>query len=392
VLVSAHGLHVEDRHARRYLDATSGAFCVQLGYTRPDLVRAMTDAATRLPYARPTQFESEESEAYSGELLAAAGAPYTRVILTSSGSEAVEASLKIAHVYQRAIGHPERVRIEHHPGHYHGATLGALGVTGWRARRAPYDALFAGGGAGVWPGADLAAVIRETIPAAGLGAMVPTPGDLTSLRARCDATGALWIADEVLTGFGRVGALFAWKRLGEGEMERASSAPAPDLVAFGKGAGAGFAPLAGVLLSDRVARTLETARFTHYQTYGGNPIACAVGRRVLAALAEEGIYARVRAHEGHLAQALGALGEETPHVRGVRGLGFLWGVELAGRRAAEVAAACREAGVLVHAGVAERGATAEFILVAPPLIAGPEAFAEIAGAIRAGVLAAGTAG
>jgi adenosylmethionine-8-amino-7-oxononanoate aminotransferase len=298
------------------------------------------------------------------------------------------------------------VRVEHRPGHYHGATLGALGVTGWRARRAPYDALLgagATGSAGVGgaatgdggpepgsPTGDLAAVILETIPGAGLGAPAPASGDLAALRARCDAAGALWIADEVLTGFGRVGALFAWQRLGEGEAgRRTGPVPTPDLVAFGKGAGAGFAPLAGVLVCDRVAQTLDAAGFTHHQTYGGNPIACAVGRRMLAALAEERIYARVREHEGALESTLRARIASTQDV-GVRGLGFLWSVVLAERCGADIPASCPAAGVLVHPGKgSDAGEASDFILVAPPLTAGPDAFAEIARAIGAAVAGAG---
>src|SRR5678815_2904360 len=93
-LARGEGLHVWDTAGRRYLDATSGAFCVNLGYSRPDLVRAMADAAKRLPHARPSRFGSEEGAAYRAELLQAAGPPFTDVVFTSSGSEAVDASIK----------------------------------------------------------------------------------------------------------------------------------------------------------------------------------------------------------------------------------------------------------------------------------------------------------
>jgi len=388
VFSRAEGIYVWDREGRRYLDATSGAFCVQLGYTRPDLVRAMAEAAERLPYARPSEFESEEGEAYRRELLAAAGPPFARVVLTSSGSEAVEVALKIAHVYQRAIGSPERGRVEYLEGHYHGATLGALGVTGWKERRVPYEALLGPARTGpVEKSGKVAAIIQETIPAAGLGVQVPVPGHLAELRARCDESGALWIADEVLTGFGRVGALFAWKRLGA----------IPDLIVFGKGAGAGFAPVAGVLITERVARELDAAGFTHHQTYGGNPIAAAVGRRVLQAMAEERIDERVRENEVVLWNALDSL-RANQHVSDVRGLGYLWGVELledvaAGRPfhrerqiAEQIAAACREQGVLVHAGAGSvDGDRGDFILIAPPLISLPGVFGEIGATLRAAI-------
>src|SRR6266550_4884818 len=126
ILVRGESVHVWDVDGHRYLDAISGSFCVQLGYGCSDLVRAMSDAAARLPYARPSVFGSEESEAYARELLEAAGPPYTRAIFTSSGSEAVDAALKAAYRYQQAVGHPGRARTARLRGHFHGATLGAL--------------------------------------------------------------------------------------------------------------------------------------------------------------------------------------------------------------------------------------------------------------------------
>jgi adenosylmethionine-8-amino-7-oxononanoate aminotransferase len=353
----------------------------------------MSEAAGRLPFARRAVFENPDAAAYEDELRAAAGPRFVRAILTSSGSEAVDCALKLAYRYQCAAGHPERRSFGVRPGHYHGATLGALGVTGWRVRRAPYEGLL-----GDPPRGPRAAHILETVPAAGLAARVPEPGALRRVRAECDASGSLWIADEVLTGFGRTGALFAWQRLAErGEDVGA----APDLIVFGKGAGAGFAPLGGVLVAEPVARALDEApaaeRFTHYQTYGGHPAGCAVGLAVLGALRTEGLLRRVREREAALREALGRA-ESHPCVRAVQGLGFLVGLELAAAAsggapfpveasvAERVEEACRRRGVLVYAarGWAD-GARGDFILVAPPLISGPEAFAEIADAVTGAI-------
>jgi adenosylmethionine-8-amino-7-oxononanoate aminotransferase len=402
-LVRGEGIHVWDLDGRRYLDAISGAFCVQLGYGRSDLARAVTDAASRLPFARPTTFESEESEAYARELLLAAGPPYTRALFTSSGSEAVEVALKAATRYQQATGRPERTRVARLRGHFHGVTLGALGVTDYLPRRAPYESLLAGGTAPIDPRADAplegevgdaAAMIAETIPGAGLGAPVPPPGFLARIRRACDARGALWIADEVLTGFGRTGALFAWKRLAERPEDAGAC---PDIIAFGKGAGGGYAAIGGVLLAGRVAAALDAARegpFLHAQTYGGHALACAVGRRLLAALREERIEERVRAKESALRDALDPLAAH-PHVRDVRGLGFLWGVDLRENRATgapfprglriaeRVEAACRERGLLVFSGSGSAdGVSGDHLLVGPPLVSEPHHFAQIAVEIR----------
>ncbi|MBI4365159.1 MAG: aspartate aminotransferase family protein, partial [Candidatus Latescibacteria bacterium] len=316
-LVRGEGLHVWDADGRRYFDAISGAFCVQLGYGRSDIAQAMAAAAGRLPFARTAAFESEESVAYARELLDQAGHPFVRVLFTSSGSEAVDVALKAALRYQAAAGRPKRTRVAHLRGHYHGATLAALWVGDYGPRRAPYEGLLGSHAVGpsafcvrcfrglTFPGCalacaeaaigaaragaggaaaeaaavhaiegdpsqgDVAALILETIPAAGLGAPVPPPGYLARIRRECDARGALWIADEVLTGFGRVGSLFAWQRLGERPEDGRAC---PDIVVFGKGAGAGYAAIGGILIAERVARVLDSGPsgpFTHAQTYGG---------------------------------------------------------------------------------------------------------------------------
>jgi len=397
ILTRGEGVHVWDVDGHRFLDAVSGSFCVQLGYGRADLVRAAADAAGRLPFARPSVFESEESEAYAQDLLQAAGPPFTRVILTTSGSEAVEAAFKAAYFFQ-AGGKTLRARMAHLRGHFHGATVEAMRYSDYRARRAPYEFLLGPGHPTLDPGdpraleeglGDACALIAETVPAVGLGVALPPPGALARIRRACDAQGAVWIADEVLTGFGRVGSLFAWQRLAE----RPEDAGAvPDLVAFGKGAGAGYAGLGGVLVSGRVAASMD--RFRHAQTYGGHAIACAVGRRVLAALREEGIEERVRSLEDALREALEPLaGHE--HVREVRGLGFLWGLTLRESRATggpfprelriaeRVEAACRERGLLVYGGSgADDGDRGDHLLVAPPLVSAPHHFAQIAIGIR----------
>jgi adenosylmethionine-8-amino-7-oxononanoate aminotransferase len=389
---------------------------MQLGYTRPDLVATMTETASRLPHARPATFDSVEGEAYREALQRAAGPPFTRVLLTSSGSEAVEVAIKAAWWFQRARGAPHRKEILSLAGHYHGATLGALDATGYTARRAPFGGLLGERAFGPaahcarcfrglsYPGCALAcadaaleraeeaaAFLAETVPAAGLAAAVPPLGWTARVRERCDAAGALWIADEVLTGFGRAGALFAWSRLAERDGTKA----VPDLVVFGKGAGAGFFPLAGVLVSERVAAALDDGDggFRHTQSFGGNPVACAVGLKALAAFEEERIFERVRRSEAEARGALAPL-SENPAVFDIRGIGLLWGVELAApsegrppfarerRVAEEVAEGCRARGVLVHAAAGfAAGGAGDAILIAPPLIVEPEALKTIAAAL-----------
>lgn len=423
LLDRAEGIHVWDTEGKRYVDATSGAFCVSLGYSRDDLVRAWSETASRLPHARPSIADSAEANAYRKRLLRAAGAPFAAVVLTTSGSEAVDVALKVAHRYQVACGSPERREVVYLAGHYHGATMAALGVTGYSARREPYEGAVGPnrGGPGAYcvrcfrgltypscrvacadaaVGSDPpAAFILESVPAAGLGAPVPPPGYFARVRTLCDGSGALWIADEVLTGFGRAGALFAWQRLAERTAEegtRPDARATPDLVVFGKGAGAGYAPLGGVLLTERVVRALEPDGFRHAQTYAGNPAAAAVGLRVLDALESERVHERVRLAEKTYEEALAPLREQRG-VFDVRGLGALWGVELAesrsgnpfarDRRVAErVASACRERGVLIHAGAGcADGTRGDFVLIAPPLITEDATIREVGGVLAVSI-------
>jgi len=374
VLVHAEGCHVFDRQGRRYLDATSGAFCATFGYTRPDLVEAMRSMGQQLPFARSAMFDSEAAESYRALLLSAVGSPFSRVLLTTSGSEAVEAAMKVAFAYQRAIGRPERTAIRSLAGHYHGATLGALRVTGWEARREPYRAVLGPRLDGLpQPGDGSAAFIAESIPVAGTGVVIPDVGELAKRREACDAADALWIADEVLTGFGRCGALFAWQRLAEREGphgERPDRDVNPDLVVFGKAAGAGFAPIAGVLVAERVARALDDAaatgeRFSHLQTYGGHPIACAVGRAVLETLHYELWFERARSLESDLREAV-ATTSASAAADSIEVFGALVG--FASKR---TASDYLDHGLLVHQSDGDRR------VIAPPLTFGEEEFEEL---------------
>jgi taurine-pyruvate aminotransferase len=420
-LERAEGLFVWDTAGRRYLDATSGAFCMQLGYTRPDLVATIAETLSRLPHVRPSLFESQEAVAYADALLRAAGPPFTRVWLSCSGSEAVDLAIKAAFWYQRARGAAPRESVVSLSGHYHGQTLAALDATGLRPRRDPYVELLGARPFGPpahcprcfrnlsHPSCAIACVdealkdagesiafLAETVPSAGLAAAVPPVGWVARVREQCDAAGTLWIADEVLTGFGRTGALFAWQRLAE----RDGAAVTPDLVTFGKGASAGFYPLAGVLVSERVALALESdakAPFRHVQTFGGGPVACAVGLRALQAYAEERTFERVRDIEPDARHALERF-RQSEAVADVRGMGLLWGIELGDpaaekrpfprtRRIAErVVDGCRARGVLVHGAVGFMpDGNGDAILLAPPLIANAEIFAAIAGALMESV-------
>jgi adenosylmethionine-8-amino-7-oxononanoate aminotransferase len=339
---------VWDREGRRYLDATSGAFCANLGYTRPDLVDAMRAAAARLPHARPSAFDSEESEAYRAELLAAAGAPFARVLLTSSGSEAVEAAMKVAVAYHRARGDADRTTVRSLAGHYHGATFGALGVTGWEARREPWAGVVGPRADGLpVPDDRSAALIAETIPVAGLGVAMPAAGTMAARRAACDAAGALWIADEVLTGFGRTGTMFAC------DQEHVM----PDLLAVAKGLTGGYLPLAATLTTEGIFNAFlgeyhEFKTFFHGHSYTGNQLGCAAALANLRVFEEEKtlvtLQTKIGWMRGHLQRC-----RDLANVIDVRQCGFIGAVEVGpfaveAQMGNKICRAMRERGVLTR--------------------------------------------
>jgi adenosylmethionine-8-amino-7-oxononanoate aminotransferase len=404
---------VYDRHGDRYLDGLSGLFTVQVGHGRVELAEAAARQARELAYFPIWSYGTEPSLALAERITALAPGDLNRVFFTTGGSEAVEAAWKLARQYFHAIGEPRRTKIISRHLSYHGTTMGALSITGLPAIKAPFEPLVPGAVKAqnayryrcadcaaldactlrcaddierriVMEGPDtVAAVILEPVQNTG-GALVPPPGYFERVREVCDRHGVLLISDEVICAFGRLGHWFGSDRYRY----------QPDILTFAKGVTSGYAPLGGMLVSDRLAEPFRDAEtmFLHGITFGGHPVSCAVGLANLDVIEREGLNDHVLAHEDRFDEHLQAL-RDIPIVGDVRGAGYLRVVELVRDRDTRESFTDDECQWLLKGRISRelfaRGLMcrtddrAEPVLVlSPPLIAGEEEFAFIAGVLR----------
>ncbi len=337
-LVEGRGSRVRDVEGREFVDLTAGWGVCAVGHCHPELVRAISEQAGRLMQTTNLFYTLPQLDLIE-RLAEITPEPLSRSFLVSSGAEAVEGALKLAH---RASGRREFVATH---GSFHGRTLGGLSVIGQAKHRAryagllheqtfvPYDDLDAARAA---VNERVAAVIVEPVQGEG-GVNVPSPGYLAGLREICDAAGALLIADEVQTGIGRTGAWVAVDHAGV----------APNILTLGKGLGGGF-PVAAFLCSEAVAKTVEPG--DHGGTYAGNPLAAAAANAVLRVIREDGLVERAAELGTRLLARLAAFAEAHPqHAEAARGQGLLVGLVLRDEaRAASLALRALERGVLVN--------------------------------------------
>lgn len=365
----ARGANVRDVDGNIYLDLTSGFGVAAVGHAHPRVVAAVREQAGKLLHGLGDVHAHPLRVALAERLVRLAPVDDAQVYFAVSGADAVEIALKTA---LAATGRPGVLAFT--PA-YHGTTLGALAVTSRGDFRAPFAAhlhphvhrlpfgLPLGSGlewtAEILSGENIGAVLVEPIVGRE-GILLPPPGWLAAVAALCRGMGAVLIADEIFTGFGRTGTLFAI----EAEGVR------PDLLCCGKALGGGL-PIAAVLGRRDLFRCWETpGEARHTATFLANPLACASALAVLDILEEERLPARAAALSSGVAHRLAALRELSPGVLDVRGRGLLWGVELATAGLAKAwTAAARDHGVLLLAGGPE-GRVAQIV---PPLtISGPQ--------------------
>ena len=337
-LVEGRGSRLRDTEGREYTDLMAGWGVTCIGHAHPRLVRAVSEQAGRLMQTTNLFYTLPQLDLID-TLAARSPGALTRTFLTSSGTEAVEGALKLAH---RATGRRVFVSTQ---GAFHGRTLGALQVIGSAKHRDPYTGLLPEQMCIPFDDLDaarralddsVAAFIVEPVQGEG-GVRVPSAGYLRGLRELCDASGALLIADEVQTGIGRTGKLFACEH----------DDLAPDVMTLGKGLGGGF-PVAAFLTTDAVAKTVALG--DHGTTYGGNPLACAAANAVLRVIEDERLVARAAEVGAKLGRRLAAWAAENPEAAaGARGRGLLQGLVLRdAERAATLPLRALERGVLVN--------------------------------------------
>ena len=339
---------------RRMLDFASGVAVNSLGHAHPALVAALTEQAGKLWHVS-NLYRIPEQERFAATLCGATFAD--KVFFANSGAEAVECALKTARRYHFASGHPERFRIITFAGAFHGRTLTALAATGNAKYLEGYGPVADGfdqvelgdiDAVKAKIGPETAAILIE--PIQGEGGVRLVPGAfLRALRDLCDEHGLLLVFDEVQTGIGRTGKLFAYEWSGV----------APDILSAAKGIGGGF-PIGACLATAEAAKGMTAG--THGSTFGGNPLAMAVGQAVLDVILGDGFLEAVRQKGLFFKQRLAAVVDAHPDlVDQVRGEGLLVGVRCK-VPVAEVGAAMRDHDLL---GV---GAGENVIRLLPPLI------------------------
>jgi 4-aminobutyrate aminotransferase-like enzyme len=363
----ASGALVVDADGNRYLDLTSAFGVAATGHTNPRVAAAIAEQATRLIHGMGDVHPTEVRTRLLARLAGLAPGALAKTYLATSGAEAVEFALKTALL---ASGKPHAIAYH---GAYHGLSLGALEVGGIDKFRAPFAPLVAAQATLLpYPGARaslddalaalrgaldrdprIGAVIVEPVQGRG-GVIVPPAGFLRALRAFCDEHALVLILDEIYTGFGRTGTMFACERDGI----------VPDLLCAGK-ALAGGVPLAATIGTAQVmdAWPVSAGEALHTSTFLGNPLACAAALANLDELIRLDVLGRVRAREGRLAERLNALASSS-RVLDVRGLGFLWAVEF---DRAEFANHVVVRGLARGVILLQSGPTGTSITIAPPL-------------------------
>ena len=340
-LAFAHGdgVWLTTAEGERYLDLGGGIAVASLGYSHPHLVEALTEQAKHL-WHTSNLFQIPQAERLAQRLTATSFADY--VFFTNSGAEAVEGAIKTARKYHAVGGHPERFHIITFDGAFHGRTLATIAaggnekyIDGFGPKAAGFDKVPFGDIAAAWAaiGPQTAAILVEPIQGEG-GIRVPPRAFLRDLRTLCDEHGLLLILDEVQSGVGRTGKLFAYEL---SDIE-------PDIIAIAKGIGGGF-PLGAFLTTFEAGKGMTLG--THGTTFGGNPLATTVGNAVLDVVLAPGFIDGVGAKGALLKRGLTDLATRYPDVvTEVRGEGLMLGLQLA-VPPADFAAAGRQERVLV---------------------------------------------
>src|SRR5438045_1406417 len=391
LLARAEGMYSWTAEGRQLLDGCAGLWCVNAGHCRPKIVEAIQRQAAAMDFAPTFQMGHPIAFEFADRLAAIAPQGFKRVFFTNSGSESVDSALKIALAYHRARGEPQRFRLIGRERGYHGVNFGGISVGGLSHNRK----YFGPGVAGVdhlrhthdvsrnafsrglpAHGAELAddlerlvalhdastiaAVIVEPV-AGSTGVLIPPVGYLQRLREICDKHGILLIFDEVITGFGRLGAPFAATHFGV----------TPDMMTVAKGLTNGAVPMGAVIVKQQIHDVFmngpeHAIEFFHGYTYSAHPLACAAGIGTLETYAEEGLLTRGAKMASTFEEAVHSL-KGLPNVIDVRNIGLVGGIELApipgepGKRAFSVFLDCWDKGLLLRT-------TGDTIALSPPLI------------------------
>src|SRR6185312_11866207 len=406
--IGGEGVYLFAEDGRRVLDASGGAAVSCLGHQHPRVIAAMAQQASTLAYAHTAFFSSEPAEALADTLFGHEPGGLAYAYFVSGGSEAIEASIKLARQYFIERGEPKRQHFIARRQSYHGNTLGALAAGGNAWRREPYAPLLSSAFSHVTPafayhekrdhesdqefvarlaaeleaefqrlGPDtVAAFIAEPVVGATAGCVPAPEGYFRAVRDICDRHGALLILDEVMCGMGRTGTTHAWEQEGI----------APDIQAIAKGLGGGYQPICAMLASRKIIDTIRqgSGAFQHGHTYLAHPMACAAALEVQRVIAEEKLLDQVKELGMQLEKRLTERFGNHRHVGDIRGRGLFWAIELVEDRATKksfdpgfklhqkIKAAAFEDGLGCYpSGGTADGKHGDHVLLAPPYICTP---------------------
>nr|WP_323776893.1 aspartate aminotransferase family protein [Amylibacter sp.] len=407
----AEGIYMWDKAGKRYIDGSSGAMVSNIGHSDPAVLAAMRAQMDKSTFGYRLHFQTEPSEELAKRIAGLTPEGLDRVLFVSGGSEAVESALKMARQYALTQGQAQRYKVISRYPSYHGATLGALAITGYAPMSAPFDPMMKSMPKipaprayldGLDPNdpatglhyanmledkileegpATVLAFIVEPIGGASTGALVPPAGYMRRIREICDQYGVLLIHDEVMTGGGRTGTFFGAEHWDV----------APDLIALSKGFGAGYVPLGAMIArNDMVEAVLDAGGFIHGYTYAGNPLACAAGLAVLDQIEQNNLTQNAAQMGDALTLRLQSLMQRYPIIGDVRGKGLLLAFEFMADRASkaplppELNAHARlvdiayENGLIIYSRRTRGGISGDHFLVCPPMIVTEPQLDEIA--------------
>ncbi|KAL4930988.1 pyridoxal phosphate-dependent transferase [Aspergillus undulatus] len=352
-ILRSQGHYLETSDGRAIFDASGGAAVACLGHNDPRVKQAIMEQLDKAAYVYSPFFTVPAAEEIASFLTDSTNGAMSKVFIVSSGTEAIEAALKMARQYFTELPKPQlqRTKFIARRQSYHGNTLGSLAVGGHKARRAVYEPILAASTSHVSPcypyrdkregesdaeyvarlaeelenefqrvGADrVCAFVAETMSGTTLGCVAAVPGYLKAMKEVCDHHGALLVLDEVMSGMGRTGTLHAWEQEGV----------VPDLQTVAKGLGGGYAPVGALLVGSRVVDTLSkgTGSFIHSQTYQGHPIACAAACAVHRIIKDDNLLENVQEQGRYLGQLLKDRLGGHKNVGDIRGRGLFWAVE-----------------------------------------------------------------
>ena len=406
--VGGEGIYLHAANGQRIIDGSGGAAVACLGHGNARVNAAIAAQLARVAYVHTAIFSNAAAEELAETLLGGSPGGLTHAYFVSSGSEGMEAAIKLSRQYFLEVGQPQRTRIISRRGSYHGNTLGALAAGGNPMRRAPYAPLLSDAFSHVSQAfayrfqrddeseaqyvqrladeleaefqrlgpSNVIAFAAEPVVGATTGCVAAPAGYFRKMREVCDRHGALLILDEVMCGMGRTGTLHAWEQEGV----------VPDVQIIAKGLGGGYQPIGGILIAGRVIDAFRkgSGSFMHGHTYQAHPVACAAALAVQQVIQEDGLIGNVRAMGERLAGGLTERLGNHRHVGDIRGRGLFWALEFVRDRGSKtpfdpalrvydrVKAAAFDLGLAIYPmGGTIDGRQGDHVIVAPPYIVSP---------------------